>query len=411
MTYDYIVIGAGISGVTAARLLQLSGVERVCVLEAAPVAGGLCRTKKIGGHVLDTGGGHFLCTRYPEVYQFIFDHLPKDEFNYFDRISRISIEGHEIDYPLESNIWQLPPELCAEYLASIAKNGEARGLPAPKNFEDWCRWKLGDRVTDRYMLPYNRKIWGVDAAEMDIDWLHKIPRLDVDQITRACQARSADRSQMPSHAGFYYPKIGGYQGIFDAIAAPVQNQIVTGCPVTSIEKRGSTLVVNGCYRAKAIINTAPWHLLADSPIFDVQARSAISRLQHNQLVVSLHQQPYSTDAHWLYQPDEKLRHHRSFFINNFAPHSAPNGFYRETNIKRWHPGGDELYAETNSHAYPIPTLGWADSIDRVLCHCTALGVHGLGRWGQWQYFNSDVCIREAMQLMARLTKVPAAIAA
>lgn len=96
--------------------------------------------------------------------------------------------------------------------------------------------------------------------------------------------------------------------------------------------------------------------------------------------------------------------------NNFAPHSAPDGFYRETNLKRWQPGGGELYAETNTHAYPIPTLGWAGAIDSVLRHCAPLGVHGLGRWGQWQYFNSDVCIREAMQLLARLSKPVAAAA-
>jgi protoporphyrinogen oxidase len=411
MTYDYVIIGAGITGVTAARLLQLAGIDRVCVLEAAPEAGGLCRTRTIAGHVLDVGGGHFLCTKFPEVYRFVFEHLAQSEFNHFDRISRIALEGHEVDYPLESNIWQLPSELCAEYLISVAQNGEARGLPRPSNFEAWCRWKLGDLVTDRYMLPYNRKIWGVPASEMDIDWLYKIPRLDVRQIARACLQRAADRSQMPSHAGFYYPKAGGFQRIFDAIAAPVQDRIVTGCPVSTIERRGETLLVNGRYRARAVINTVPWHLLAESPIFDAPTQAAIRRLRHNQLVVSLHEEPYATDAHWLYQPDESLRHHRSFFIRNFAPHSAPNGFYRETNLRRWQPGGGEIHAETNAHAYPIPTLGWAESIDQVLRHCGPLRVHGLGRWGQWQYFNSDVCIREAMQLVARLTGAQYAAAA
>jgi protoporphyrinogen oxidase len=411
MTFDYIVIGAGISGVTAARLLQLTGFDRVAVLEAAPVAGGLCRTRTFRGHVLDLGGGHFLCTKFPEVYRFIFDHLPKTEFNFFERVSRIAIEGHEVDYPLESNIWQLPPELCAEYLVGIAQNGEARGAPAPTNFESWSRWKLGDRITDRYMLPYNRKIWGVDASEMDIDWLHKIPRLDVRQITRACLTRRSDRAQMPSHSGFYYPKAGGFQRIFDAIAEPVKDRIITGCPVTSIERRGDILIVNGLYRTRAIINTAPWHLLSDSPIFDVEARAAIAHLRHNQIVVSLHEKPYSTNAHWLYEPDESLRHHRSFFINNFAPHSAPHGYYQETNLKRWQAGHGELHCEINRHAYPVPTLGWAGAIDRVLRHCAAFGVHGLGRWGQWQYFNSDVCIREAMQLVRRLTGVATAAAA
>lgn len=401
MIYDYLIIGGGMSGITAARLLQLSGVERLLVLEAGAEPGGLCRTKEIGGHVLDTGGGHFLCTKHAEVYDFIFGHMPRTEFNHFSRVSRIAIDGCEVDYPLESNLWQLPPAQCAEYLISIARNGEARGLSSPVQFEEWIRWKLGDMIAERYMLPYNRKIWGVPASEMDVDWLYKIPRLDVRQIVEACLAQYSDKAQMPSHAGFYYPKRGGFQRVFDAIAAPVLPLLQTNTPVTAIERVGETLVVNGKYRARSIINTAPWKTIADSPVLS-EVRDDIARLRHNQIVVSLHEADYGTKAHWLYEPDENLRHHRSFYIHNFAPHSARNGFYRETNLNRWVPKTGEIYAENNPFAYPIPTVGWAASINTVLKHATAQGIHGLGRWGQWQYFNSDVCIHEAMQLADRL---------
>lgn len=402
MTHDYLIIGGGMTGITVGRLLQLSGVENFHILESADEPGGLCRTKQIGAHVLDTGGGHFLCTKYPHVYDFVFSHIPKTEFNHFARISKVAIDGHEIDYPLESSIWQLPPELCAEYLISIVQNGEARGLPPPTNFEAWIRWKLGDKVTDGYMLPYNRKIWGVEPHEMDIDWLHKIPRLDLRQITRACLTRYGDPANMPSHAGFYYPKSGGFQRIVDAISAPLLNKIECSTPVERIERQGDILVVNGRYRARRVINTVPWHALAESPIFDAPVRAAIRRLRANQLVVSLHEIEHGSDAHWLYQPDETLRHHRSFFIHNFAPHSARNGVYRETNYKRWQAGQGEIYSENNPYAYPIPTLGWANAIDKVLACAEPQGVFGVGRWGQWQYFNSDVCIHEAMRLVERL---------
>ncbi|MEZ0216434.1 MAG: NAD(P)/FAD-dependent oxidoreductase [Rariglobus sp.] len=402
MTFDYIIIGGGITGITAGRLLQLSGVENIAILEAGAEAGGLCRTRQIKGHVLDIGGGHFLCSKYPDVYRFVFAHLPQEAFNSFTRVSRVALDGAEIDYPVESNLWQLPPETCADYLISAAQNGEARGLPAPTDFEAWIRWKLGDRIAERYMLPYNRKIWGVEASEMDIDWLHKIPRIDLREIAVACLRRSMDRDKMPSHSTFYYPKAGGFQEIFDAIAAPLRDRIHLSTPVNRIERDGDALLINGQLRARAVINTVPWSHLAGSPIFDADTRAAIARLRHNDIVVSLHEEPIQTDAHWLYQPNEALPHHRSFFIPNFAPHSAANGIYRETNIKRWQPGHEELFSHCNNHAYPIPTLGWADAINQILAHTRSLGIHGLGRWGQWQYFNSDVCIKEAMQLVERL---------
>jgi protoporphyrinogen oxidase len=402
MHFDYLIIGAGVSGVACARLLQLSGVHRIGILEAFDEPGGLCRTKRIGDHVLDIGGGHFLCTRYPEVYDFIFQHIPKSEFNYFERVSRISIDGVEVDYPLESNIWQLPREQCAEYLISVVQNGEARKLPAPTDFEGWIRWKLGDLVATRYMLPYNRKIWGVEPSEMDIDWLHKIPRLDLREIVMSCLNRQSDRQKMPSHAGFFYPKAGGFQQVFDAILRPVANLVETRNPVSIIEKIPGGLLVNGKYKAKVVINTAPWKSISNSPIFDNPARQAIMALQHNGLVVSLHEQDYSTDAHWAYIPSEKVTQHRNFFIHNFAPHSANSGVYRETNPKRWSGGSGEIFKHSNECAYPIPIRGWATAIRAVLNHCEPLGLFGLGRWGQWQYFNSDVCIKEAMQLCQRL---------
>lgn len=402
MTYDYLVIGGGITGVTAARLLQISGVESFCVLEAAAEPGGLCRTRQIGGHVLDIGGGHFLCTKFPEVYAFIFAHISRSEFNYFDRVSKVVVGRNEVDYPLESNIWQLPPADCADYLISIIQNGEARGLPPPRNFAEWIRWKLGERIAADYMLPYNRKIWGVESAEMDIDWLHKIPRLNLREITQACIIRRSDPTAMPSHAGFYYPRSGGFQRVFDAIASPVLDRVQCSTPVTGIERVGDVLVVNGRWRARHVINTVPWHSLAESPVFTAEIRSEIRRLRANQIVVSLHSEPYQTRAHWIYEPDEALAHHRSFYIHNFAPHSDPNGFYRETNSRRWQVKSNSIFHHLNEAAYPIPTLGWSQTISKVIAHAEALNIHGVGRWGQWQYFNSDVCIREAMHLMARL---------
>lgn len=107
--FDYLIIGAGISGTSFARYLQLKKPEKTfIILESEGEPGGLCRTKNISGNYLDIGGGHFLCSKYLEVYNFIFQHIPESSFNYFSRVSKIRIENEVIDYPIESNIFQLP---------------------------------------------------------------------------------------------------------------------------------------------------------------------------------------------------------------------------------------------------------------------------------------------------------------
>ena len=171
MRVKYVIIGAGITGCTVARLLKMRGEEDVVLLEAEKEPGGLCRTKQIGRHTLDLGGGHFLCSRYPDVYDFVFAHIPRSEFNHFVRVSKIALDGEVIDYPVEFNLWRLSEERGRAYFESCLAAGELEGRPAPTSFEEWIRWKLGDRIAESYMLPYNRKIWGVEPHEMDIDWL------------------------------------------------------------------------------------------------------------------------------------------------------------------------------------------------------------------------------------------------
>lgn len=403
--YDYLIIGAGISGVAIARLLQQRGVNNILVLEESDAPGGLCRTKQVGSHVLDVGGGHFFCTKHKDVYDFIFSHFPESNFNQFDRVSKIDLYGNIIDYPIESNIWQLPVDEQIKYLISVARNGEARGLPAPETFEGWVRWKLGDEIADRYMIPYNEKIWGVSPSELDVDWLHKIPAVDIEAILRTSLKRASDPSFFPSHDKFYYPKAGGYQAVFDAIALPVKDLIQTGVPVRTIDQADGLLIVNGQYKCKTIINTAPWHNLVTSPIFPSSIVECIEGLRNNSIVVSLHDQPYKTDAHWTYIPSRTVLHHREFYIHNFAPHSDRNGVYREANVKRWESETSCLYSHMNEYAYPIPAIGRAKYIKSILEWGSESKIYGLGRWGQWEYFNSDVCIKEAMILSRRLLEI------
>lgn len=41
---------------------------------------------------------------------------------------------------------------------SIARAGCNLGLPMPEEVVDWIYWKLGKKIAEEYMLPYNQKI-------------------------------------------------------------------------------------------------------------------------------------------------------------------------------------------------------------------------------------------------------------
>ena len=205
----YLILGAGPAGLSFANCLKQKGEESFLLLEKEAEAGGLCRSADVDGAPLDIGGGHFLDVQRPEVNRFLFGFMPEEEWNRHERDSRISFDGGYIGHPFEANIWQMAPGRQREYLESIANAGCNRGEKKPEEFIDWIYWKLGKRIAEDYMLPYNEKMFGRDLNALGTYWLEKLPNVSYEETRKSCEERRAYGKQ-PGHARFYYPKKYGY---------------------------------------------------------------------------------------------------------------------------------------------------------------------------------------------------------
>ncbi len=137
------------------------------------------------------------------------------------------------------------------------------------------------------MLPYNLKIWGLPASQLDVDWLHKVPPADVAAIVASCRKRRAPDGVMPSHARFYYPRHGGFQAIFDAILEPVRDHVLTGVPVVKLQRTPRGWLVNNEFEAGLVVNTAPWPVLAGALAEVLDVETAFAKLTAASIVVSL----------------------------------------------------------------------------------------------------------------------------
>lgn len=402
--YEYIIIGAGITGVTLCKKFREAGISNILVLEAEDRPGGLCRTEEIDGHQLDTGGGHFFHTKYPEVFQYVFSHLPENEFRYYKRVSKIALGGVTIDYPVESNIWQLPLKQQISYLISVIRNGESQNKPEPENYEEWVRWKLGDAICDNYMIPYNEKLWGVKLNEMDCDWLYKIPQVNVEEVLKYSLERQADVNKFPAHIHFYYPKKGGFQKIVDALAEDEKPFIQLKTCVEKLKYQDNRWIINNQWEAKHVVNTVPWNSLYNALGEPAELSAYFQKIQYNRLMISLYEKEYSHDWHWRYIPDAGTTYHREFYIHNFAEASKENGVYLESNLKRYMENplqydGKLIYEVRTGAAYPIPVIGHKNAIKNILEYYKPKNLFGVGRWGQHQYQNADVSMYEAMKFV------------
>ena len=223
----YIILGAGPAALSVAVRLKQCGEDSFLVLEKEKEAGGLCRSAMVDGAPFDIGGGHFLDVRRPKVNEFLFQFMPETEWDIYTRDSQIQLGGVLVHHPLEANIWELPMDMQEDYLESISKAGCNQNVPMPDTFVEWIRWKLGDRITDDYMLPYNRKMFSDELNELGTYWLEKLPNVSYEETLESCRQHKAYGTQ-PGHAKFYYPKSFGYGELWSRMADSLGDRILYG---------------------------------------------------------------------------------------------------------------------------------------------------------------------------------------
>lgn len=391
----YLIIGAGPAGLSVANRLLQNGESDFLLLEKEPEAGGLCRSKEIDGSPLDIGGGHFLDVKKADVLEFLFAFMPQEEWDLYNRDSKIDVNNTIINSPIEANIWQMKLEDQVEYLKAIAVAGCNLGIDMPKKFIDWIYWKLGTKVAEDYMIPYNQKMFGEDLNALGTYWLEKLPNVSFDETLISCLEKKAYGSQ-PAHAKFYYPKKYGYGELWLRMAHALGDKIKYDVNIHKIDFDTNT--VNDKFQAEYIINTAPWKSFKDIVGMPDSLRQIIDQLKFSSTVIEYQGEKLDTKAQWIYYPNPELSYHRILVRHNFCPNS--NGYWTETNLTRWKES--EAYSYVNEYAYPLNTIGKQEMMQELLSWTAKRKVYGLGRWGEWQHYNSDVVVERAMKMVDEL---------
>ncbi len=394
----YIIMGAGPAGLAFANRLLDLGEGSFVVLEQESVPGGLCRSEEVDGAPLDIGGGHFLDTVRPRVLEFIFRFLDAAQWLRFERRSTIYAHGTEIDYPFESNLWQLPIAQQVEYLTSIARAGCNTVEPIPASFSAWIAWKLGDEVARNYMLPYNRKIWSIDLDRLGTYWLHKLPSVSFRETLTSCLERRHSGT-IPAHASFLYPSQGGYGRVWRRMGERLGQRLQLETKVAEVDALRK--MVHDWQATEGIVTTVPWTAVGvwrGMPA--ALAQQARRELEHTSIVLDYFTASDKGKSHWIYVPDEATPHHRILNRYNFCG-GAP-GYWTETNRRRHVGARAGQWSYDNEYAYPLSTREKPMAIRAVLDWGAVHGIIGLGRWGEWEHLNSDVAVEHGMQLAERL---------
>lgn len=430
------ILGAGVSGLALARALIERGHPRedLTLFEAASKAGGLCGSRTVDGYTYDVAGGHILFSKDPEVLAWMQEAGGGPEaFERRDRNTAIRFGERWVQYPFENGLGDLPPEANFECLAGYVHawhERQASGSEAPADFGSWVRWRFGEGIARHFMDPYNEKIWKRPLSGLTSDWVAgRVPDAPVEDVLRAS---IGIRTEGYVHqAVFWYPKRGGFQAITDGMANSLADRIRLGTRVERVARSGEGWTVDGEAFDRVVVTTpldlVP-RMVEGVPSGVAEAMEGLESNGLTTFLVALDtdEQP---DLSWAYLPHhEQGPANRVTWMSSYATANAPEGRSSLLVEVTWprlagRPG-PELEEEVlaglahaglirreqvlftdrsdQERAYVVYVPGHAERRQAALEWMEGEGLIPLGRFGRYDYDNSDQCVAKARALAAEL---------
>ena len=416
-----LIIGAGVTGLATAVALSDKKDEDYLVLDADREIGGWCKTVKKEGFVWDYSG-HFFHFKHPEIEQWLRDRMPGQRVRVVEKKSFIAFGGGHVDFPFQKNIHQLPQADFIECLHDLyfARSSDVkRDAPAPeRNFLEMLQARFGKGICDRFLVPYNEKLYACDLATLDKDAMGRFfPHANLtDIVGNMKHAQNASYN-----ATFTYPEGGAIEYV-KAIASAVRpDGISLGEGLVSVDlARKVATTTRREIAFQRLVSSAPFDRFA--ALCGVE-HDASAWAYNKVLVFNLgFDRKGQKDVHWCYYPSRDTVFYRVGWYDNIFDADRMSlyveiGFPRDATIdvpamrervlrdldREGVVTGQRLVAEHSvvlDPAYVHITQRSLAEHKRVTAALRERGVWSIGRYGGWTYCAIEDNIVEARALVA-----------
>jgi len=420
---EYLVVGAGVSGLSFANWLRAEAAGRgrrvpeLLLLEAEAEPGGYCRSVHQDGFVWDYSG-HFFHFRHPEIEAWLRARMPDADIRAVTKRSFIRYRGRDIDFPFQKNIHQLDRDDFVDCLYGLYFRGEGQA-GGPRSFKQMLEQRLGAGICERFLVPYNEKLYACDLDALDPDAMGRFfPHADVAEIIRN-MVRPDNASY---NATFTYPRGGAVEYIGALLHDLPPGAVSLGEPLVALDLAGQIATTPSrqiCYRR--LISSLPLPRLL-----------ALAGVEHDAAAFSWNKvavfnlgfdRKGPSGVHWTYFPDRELSFYRVGFYDNihggdrmslYVEIGAPAGAELDIAALRQR-AMEDLERERLIDGHRL--VSWHSVVlDPAYVHITgrslaetrraravleAAGVYSVGRYGGWTYCSIEDNMVETRELAAR----------
>lgn len=431
-TVDFLIVGAGVSGLgSATRINQISDKTWLMV-EKESEPGGLSRTISSNGFRADYGG-HVLFSHtkyFDDLVQAAVGSYEGPNWSNLKRVSHVVMEDggevRKVPYPFQKNLKYLSDKSMKECLQGLMNRDQR--VP-PENFKEWILANFGEGIADKFMMKYNFKVWAHPPEMMAHDWVSdRVANIDAYEAVKNV-LEDEENSQWGPNNYFNYP-LKGTGEIYKKIAEllPSENQLYkTSVDNIDKENRVATLSNGTQVKYNFLISTMPLDILM--PMVDMVPDTTKLRYSStNVILFGFEGKSPNGESSWMYFPGNDVPFYRSTVFSNYSPENTPDpdkyySLMLEVSESEFKPvdqetlvmecleacmkmgmvsDGSKLVTTIKDRAkygYPTPGIGTRKYVRETRKELKKSGIYSAGRFGTYMYSisNQDGALLQGVQ--------------
>ena len=366
---DTLVIGAGPTGLGAAKRLNQLNMASWMLVDANSEAGGLASTDVTKEGFLFDVGGHVIFSHYSYFDDVLAEALPNGKEDWYEhqRVSYVRKSNQWVPYPFQNNISVLPTDeqvKCIEGMIDAAEM-RARASQGPTTFDEWILYMMGEGLAEVFMRPYNYKVWAVPTTMMQCKWLgERVAAPNLNMVISNTLNKKVAGNWGPN-ATFKFPARGGTGNIWKSVAKTLpQEKLHFNKRVTKVDAEGhkAHFEDGSVVEYKNLVSTMGLDYLVnhldgiDNATLTNLQKAAKERLVYSTthvIGIGVRGELPSRigDKCWLYFPEDDCPFYRATIFSNYSPNNSPEASVQLPTLQYADPAHGEPSSEAKEGPY------------------------------------------------------------